>query len=235
MLLDFWDPVCLILHPDPIPRWVFGACHSHTPHCCPPPWREIWVTGVKGAALFLDWVWSLTDQQPKVPRKSQMYLLCSPCEKTGLRSVNLRHRFLKVPVEVKDLRNHILQYTMCCNTLICTVTWMTLHVQCDPGSVTWLWGSLWWDCRAQPVPCGQLHHPPCLWLDLEARWVPRDVHVWDVSSSAHESRERLPWQLFSSIFAVFSNLIHFFLISLVFNLRPFLIGVQKTNWSEFFD
>lgn len=221
----------LRLCPDPIPRWELGACNSHTPHCCPPPWREIWVAGVKGAALFSDWVRSLTDQQPKVPRQTQMYLLCSPCEKTGLRNLNLRCRFLKV--EVKDPRNRILQYAMCCSSLICTVTWMSLGVQCVPGSVTRLGGSFWWGSRAQSVPRGQLHHPPHPCLDLEARWVLREVWFWDVSSSARESREGLAWQLFSSIFPVFSSLIwFFFLISLVFNLRPFLIVVQKTNWSD---
>lgn len=182
--------LCLILHPDPTPRWELGACHSHTPHCCPPPWWEIWVAGVKGAALFLDWVWRTTDQQPKVPKESQMNFRCSPCEKTGLRSLNLRCRFLKVPLEVKDPRNHILQYTMCCSSLICIVTWMTLGVQRVPGSMTQLWGSFWWSSRvAQPVP---LHQPPHPCLDLEARWVLRESWAWDVSSSAHESREGLP-------------------------------------------
>lgn len=153
MLLDSWD---LMLHPDPIPRWEFGACHSHTPHCCPPPWREIWVTVVKGAALFLDWVWSLTDQQPKVPRKSQVYLLCSPCEKTGLRSLNLRCRFFKRGSE----RNHILQYAMCCSTLICNVTRMTLGVQCDPDSRAPCGGT------AEPSPCHVRScntHPALTW------------------------------------------------------------------------
>lgn len=127
--------LCLILHPDPVSRWVLGACHSHTPHCCPLPWREIRVTGVKGAALFLNWVWSQTHQQPKVPRKSQIHLLCSPCEKTGFRRPHLRCRFLKVESERSQKPHpaiyHVLQHPdLHCglNDLGCAMwPW-----QCDP-------------------------------------------------------------------------------------------------------
>lgn len=223
--------ICLLnSNPDPIPRWELGACHSHTPHCCPHPWREIWVTGVEGAALFLDWVWALTDHQG--PREiwdisSVQSLWENWVEEPKVqifKSTSGSERSQKPHPEI----DHVLQHPdlHCDLSDLGCAMW---HWQCDLALGLLVVGQQSPACAmwaAAPRPC----------LDLEARWILRDVHIWDVSSSAHENREGLPWQLFSlecfsSVFQSYSV----FLISLVFNLSPFLTGVQRSNWSEFSD